>query len=322
MSTSPFPLLAAIPFLLGLAAPASAKIWPTTGQTIAHDPTLVVSEDLWWYYSTGKGLKTRHSTDGVHWIDGGPLYTEEQSWWRNYAPKMDPVDIWAPDITFYNGRYWMYYSVSEFGKNNSAIGLRSCTSLTKADWREDGAVVWSQAGVHPYNAIDPHLCFDQAGKPWMAFGSWFGGIALAPVDPATMKLGGEVKIIAKREGGIEGPSLMYSHGYYHLFVSIDFCCRGVESNYKIVTGRAKSIEGPYVDRTGKPLLEGGGTVLEVGGDRWKGPGGQDVYEHNGQTFLIRHAYDTQDKGEPHVRLGELYWDAEGWPTLTDPTAKP
>jgi arabinan endo-1,5-alpha-L-arabinosidase len=55
-------------------------------------------------------------------------------------------DVWAPDLEYYRGRYYCFYSVSEFGKNNSAIGLVSCSSISRGDWRDDGVVVSSKAG--------------------------------------------------------------------------------------------------------------------------------------------------------------------------------
>jgi arabinan endo-1,5-alpha-L-arabinosidase len=137
-----------------------------------------------------------------------------------------------------------------------------------------------------------------------------------------MKPTGAIRRIAKRENGIEAPNLVYANGWYYLFVSIDKCCQGVNSTYKIAVGRSKEIAGPYVDKTGAPLLEGGGTLLEVGGERWKGPGGQDVY-HNGDGWIMaRHSYDAQNHGRPALRISDLYWDADRWPTLQKPASLP
>lgn len=312
---APLALMAAALFA---GAPARAAEWPLTGSLIAHDPTLIREGDSWWCFYTGKGLPSKTSPDGRAWTLRSPLFSKELSWWRTYAPKMGAVDVWAPDVHHFGQRYWLYYCVSEFGKNNSAIGLMSCTSLALGDWRDEGVVLSSKAGIDTYNALDPNLTVDAAGRPWLVFGSWFSGIYIVPIDPATMKPAGVPRNLAYRENGIEGPVVVYRDGYYYLFTSIDRCCRGADSNYKISVGRSRAITGPYVDEQGKDMMAGGGTIIERGGPRWRGPGGQDVRDFGGHWLLVRHSYDAEHKGEPTLRIADLYFDKDGWPTLAKP----
>ena len=295
-----------------------AADWPLTGALQAHDPSLIKEGGTWWCFTTGAGLRVKSSADGREWVQAKPLFAAELPWWRKYAPAMRPLDVWAPDVQEFGGRIWCYYSVSEFGRNSSAIGLRSCTSLAAGDWRDDGVVISSRRGLDSYNAIDPFLTTDADGHPWLVFGSWFDGIQLVSLDPGTMKPAGPIRCIAKRENGIEGPNLVCVNGYYYLFVSIDKCCQGVNSTYKIACGRADKITGPYVDKAGVPLLRGGGTVLEAGGERWKGPGGQDVYQNGGAWVIARHAYDATNSGRPALLISDLYWDADHWPAFANP----
>ncbi|HEU5080803.1 MAG TPA: glycoside hydrolase family 43 protein [Opitutaceae bacterium] len=304
--------------LLGSALSLRADEWPLKGDLGAHDPTVLQEGAVWYAFTTGKGLPTKTSTDVFTWKQGSPLFTAELSWWRTWAPNMGQLDVWAPDLHVYNGRVWCFYSVSEFGKNNSAIGLKSATSLAAGDWRDDGLVIGSKSGTDAYNAIDPNLTIDTEGRPWLVFGSFFDGIHITALDPATMKPTGTLFSIAKRANGVEGANVVFRNGYYYLFVSIDKCCQGVNSTYKIAYGRSKSITGPYVDKDGGPMLNGGGTILEAGGDRWKGPGGQDVYDNNGTWVIARHAYDAVNNGAPTLRIADLYWDSSDWPTLTKP----
>ncbi|HYC70315.1 MAG TPA: glycoside hydrolase family 43 protein [Opitutaceae bacterium] len=301
--------------VLVVVASTQAAEWPLGGALGAHDPTIIREGDTWWCFTTGRGLRVKKSTDGRTWTQAEPLLTEERAWWRKYAPQMKPLDIWAPDIHAFGGRVWCFYTVSEFGRNNSAIGLLSCSSLAAGDWRDDGLVIGSARGVEAYNAIDANLAVDAEGQPWLAFGSWFDGLQIVRLDPATMKPVGPITALARREGGIEAPVIVHAGGYYHLVHSIDKCCDGVASTYKIATGRAREITGPYVDRAGRPLLEGGGTVIEMGGARWKGPGGQDVHRDGERWVLARHAYDAENNGRPALRIADLRWDAEGWPEL-------
>jgi arabinan endo-1,5-alpha-L-arabinosidase len=222
-------------------------------------------------------------------------------------------DVWAPDVQLFNGRVWLYYSISTFGSNTSAIGLASKASLSASGgWRDDGLVIRSISSNN-YNAIDPNLAIDAAGQPWLAFGSFWTGIKLTRIDPATMKPTGSLASLASRSGGIEAPVIVYRGPYYYLFVSIDRCCNGVNSTYKITYGRATSITGPYVDKNGTSMLNGGGTLLESGSERWRGPGGQDVH---GTSVLARHAYDATANGAPKLLINDLFWDSAGWPTYS------
>jgi arabinan endo-1,5-alpha-L-arabinosidase len=247
---------------------------------------------------------------------------------------MRKLDVWAPDVHRFNGRFWCYYSVSEFATNHSAIGLLSCSSLAKGDWRDDGFVISSvsaaqaRAASNPetrldpsgtpwFNTIDPSLATDVSGAPWLVFGSWFDGIHVVRLDPATMKPSGAPYSIAYKPNGIEAPNIVRHRGFYYLFVSIDKCCQGVKSTYKIAYGRSTGITGPYVDQAGVPMLSSGGSILIAGGPRWKGPGGQTVYENSNGWIVVYHSYDAENKGAPTLRIGDLYWDADEWPTITN-----
>ena len=306
--------------LVAAVQQSSGAEWPLTGELAAHDPTLLKEGNTWWCFATGPGVRVKFSADGLNWSQGQPLFAEQLDWWRKFAPRMRQLDVWAPDLQKFGDRIWCYYSVSEFGRNNSAIGLKSCTSLARGDWRDDGLVISSKSGVEAFNAIDPNLTTDGAGNPWLVFGSWFDGIQIVALDGVTMKPTGPIRCLARREGGIEGANVVYTHGHYYLFVSIDKCCLGVNSTYKIACGRSAKIEGPYVDKEGVALLNGGGTVLEAGHERWKGPGGQDVYQNGNAWLIARHAYDANNRGKPALMIADLFFDADLWPTLTEPNS--
>jgi arabinan endo-1,5-alpha-L-arabinosidase len=293
--------------------PAQAAFWNLTGAVGAHDPTIIKEGSLWWVFSTGTGMPIKYSSDGKAWTQGVQRFGSELSWWRTYAPNMGANDVWAPDIRLFNGRYWCYYAVSEFGKNNSAIGLTSCSSIVKGDWRDDGVVISSKSGVNAYNAIDPDITVDASGTPWLSFGSWFDGIHVVKLNTSTMKPTGTIYSIAKRSNGVEGANIVYANGFYYLFVSIDKCCLGVNSTYKIAYGRSSSITGPYADKSGTAMLSGGCTVLDAGNSRWIGPGGQDVYQNGSAWVIARHAYDANNNGAPTLLINDLYWSG-GWPT--------
>ncbi|WIV20209.1 glycoside hydrolase family 43 protein [Paenibacillus polygoni] len=298
--------------LVGLSSPSFAAFWNVTGDTGVHDPSIIKEGNSWYTFSTGQGIQVLKSDNGTQWYRVPQIFLTPPAWWKTYVPKQTTNDVWAPDIQEYNGRVWLYYSISSFGSNQSAIGLASASSIGAGQWRDDGLVLRTTTSDN-YNAIDPNLVIDASGEPWLVFGSYWSGIKLTKIDKNTMKPTGSITSIAARpsnSGAIEGPSMVYRNGYYYLFASIDSCCKGVDSTYKIVYGRSKNITGPFVDKNGVDMLSGGGTILDTGNDKWKGPGGQDIY---GTNIIARHAYDAEDNGNPKLLISDLNWDSSGWP---------
>jgi arabinan endo-1,5-alpha-L-arabinosidase len=173
-----------------------------------------------------------------------------------------------------------------------------------------------------WNAIDPSVTFDANGVPWLAFGSFWDGIKMRRIDANTGKLATEDTTLyglASRGGGaIEAPAITYHDGYYYLFVSFDFCCRGVQSTYKIMVGRARSITGPYVDREGTSMSLGGGSLVVAGDDRYAGSGGESVFLDGGAARLVYHAYDKLLNGMPQLQIRDLIWSNDGWPAVRQP----
>jgi arabinan endo-1,5-alpha-L-arabinosidase len=283
--------------------------WPLTGNLGTHDPTLINENGTWWEFQTGAGIYGKVSRNGgLQWDPLPSLLPNGLSWWRTYVPNQVGIDVWAPDVKVYNGRTYLYYSVSTFGSRVSLIGLLSASSIAAGDWRDDGLVIRTTESNN-YNAIDPDLVVDANGAPWLSFGSWNSGIKLTRLG-SNMKPTGTLYSIASRGGGIEAPTIILRNGYYYLFVSTGTCCQGVNSTYQIRYGRSTSITGPYLDRSGVNMLNGGGTLFDGGNDRWRGPGGQDIA---GTSVIVRHAYDAQDNGNAKLLISNLNWDSDGWP---------
>lgn len=281
--------------------------WPLTGSLGVHDPSIIQSGS-WYIFGTGVGIQVKRSSDGLAWSDIGRVFSSYPSWANTYVPNHES-NIWAPDIKNYNGQFYLYYSISSFGSNTSAIGLAVSSSLT-GGWSDKGMVIRSTSS-NSYNCIDPHLVIDNSGNAWLAFGSWWNGIHIVQLDKSTMKprSGASIINIAKRSGGIECPSIVYRNGYYYLFVSIDKCCDGANSTYKIAYGRSSSITGPYVDKNGTRMLDGGCSIFDAGNDYWRGPGGQSL---SGTSVIAHHAYRSTD-GAAMLLIKNLYWDSAGWP---------
>ncbi|MDB5538988.1 MAG: beta-xylosidase, partial [Devosia sp.] len=104
-------------------------------------------------------------------------------------------------------------------------------------------------------------------------------------------------------------------GKFYLFVSFDQCCKGIASTYNMRVGRADAVTGPYLDRDGKPMLEGGGSLLLGSTGRFIGPGGQEAIVTSKGEMLAYHYYDGDDLGVSKLQLSPLHWTSDGWPEL-------
>ncbi|MBW3636823.1 MAG: arabinan endo-1,5-alpha-L-arabinosidase, partial [Armatimonadetes bacterium] len=291
----------------------------------AHDAVIMREGDDFYLFSTGRGVSVRRSTNFQHWGSRESVLSEPPAWCEQLVPGNRGF-FWAPDIAFFGGRWHLYYSVSTFGSNRSAIGLATNVTLdsqhSNYEWRDEGMVCQSHR-EDGWNAIDPNVLFDAQGRLWMALGSFWDGIKLRRLDEITGKLSDEdttLHSLARRprtpeiQGSVEAPFIVRRGEFYILFVSFDFCCRGVDSTYNIRVGRARDITGPYLDRDGTALLEGGGTLVRQSDARWRGPGHNSVFhDRNGADWLIYHAYDAENGGASRLRVEKLGWDEDGWP---------
>jgi len=295
--------------------------WKLSGNLDAHDPVIIKQGDIWYMFTTGVGISMKRSENGTHWENLGKVFRSQPDWHRQMVPRNDG-NLWAPDIFYHQGRYYLYYSVSSFGSNTSVIGLATNVTLDPQnadyDWVDGGAVIQS-TGADDYNTIDPNVAQDRAGNLWLGFGSFWSGIKLVRLDSETMKPAANPTLvsIASRPGStaIEAPFIIERNGYYYLFVSFDFCCRGVNSTYKIMVGRSQEITGPYLDKDGNDMVNGGGSLVDAGDSRWIGPGHNSVHQQGHSAILVNHAYDKLNSGRATLQIRPLYWDADGWPTL-------
>lgn len=319
-----------IPFLIFLVALIGTS---SLAQDITvHDPVMIKQKDTYYLYCTGEGISVFSSKDMKKW-DKEPAIFKEKPVWADSVAADFKNHIWAPDISFHNNKYYLYYSVSAFAKNTSAIGVTINTTLDPKDpaykWVDQGIVIQSIPNRDMWNAIDPNLTFDENNTPWLSFGSFWEGLKMVKLNPdlksiaqpqewhsiAKRKRGVEVEDTHPGEAALEAPFIFKKNGYYYQFLSWDFCCQGEKSTYKVVVGRSKNITGPYVDKEGKLLTEGGGTLLIQGGQNWYGAGHNSAYTFDGKDYIIFHAYDIKQKGRPILQIEELKWDADLWPVL-------
>jgi arabinan endo-1,5-alpha-L-arabinosidase len=304
-----------------------------------HDPSIAKDGETWYLFGTANGpnrkgdLPIRCSQDLHHWRLCGSVFEKIPDWITQQSPATK--ELWAPDISYFNGEFHLYYAFSVFGKNTSGIALLTNKTLNPSSpdfhWVDHGLVLRSRL-EDDFNAIDPNLVIDEKGQAWLAFGSFWSGIKMRQIDPKTGLLSTthtKLYSLASRKRpqnpppnppglpgdwqAVEAPFIIHHSDYFYLFVSWDLCCRGTKSNYKTMVGRSRSVTGPYVDASGTPMLEGGGTPLLLANSRWIGPGGESLLQQKDGDIIVYHAYDGTT-GNAYLQISTVAW-VNGWPKV-------
>ena len=306
-----------------------------TSNPMVHDPVMAKEDGVYHIFATGMGIQRMTSKDRKNWqVKAMPVMTVIPKWTRDSVPGFDK-HVWAPDIIRWHNKWWLAYSCSTFGKNGSAIGLLSAAKLDSPIWNDEGCIVASRENRDNWNAIDPNFVIDDNDTPWMVWGSFWDGIQIVRLDTTMHVAKGEKpRTLARRyapgtttaepnptsahagTNAIEAPFVMKHQGYYYLFVSWDYCCRGSKSNYRVAVGRSKNVDGPYLDKRSNDMLNGGGTVLLEGDKKqYEATGHCAAYSIDGKDIFIYHGYSTEMKGAPVLIQREIRWTDDGWPEL-------
>ncbi|KAF2437171.1 endo-1,5-alpha-L-arabinosidase [Tothia fuscella] len=341
--TTIWPLVIAIASALTTSNPFSQSNWPlphnitgtdTPGQwggVHLHDPSIVQGPDGAYYSFSTHGLVSISravSLDG-YWEHIGSVLTRQ-----SIIDLPGRNDTWAPDVSKIGNTYYCYYSISTFGSQNSAIGLATSQTLLPGSWTDHGAVLESgkdkRYPLNATNGIDANIFVDEkSGEVFLNYGSFWSDIWQFKLlkDLKGLDWSWPPKQLSFEPKGTnpeEGASISENKGWYYLWVSHGVCCgfnttlpvKGEE--YEILVGRSKTHYGPFVDREGKDMKNGGGSVVYGSHEYVYGPGGQGVLKnYNGRDVLYFHyvptyvSYIDEDK-----RLGWDYIEyVDGWPVL-------
>ncbi len=315
------------PLALTLPDDVSAQQCADPDVIRSHDP----EDPSWYLYCTRDALNsnilnadntlrfysipTFKSTDLTHWTFVNEALPTKPAWIGN-------GDMWAPDVVFKNGTYYLYYTATESTGpgGGSAIGVATSNSPT-GPWTDSGKAVVEPQDTSPENPGDRRWTFDPevltvGEASYIYFGSYHGGVFVRKLsadglstDPTT-----EVQVtIANR---YEATSIVEHDGWYYLLGSATNCCGGPATGYAVFAGRSQSPTGPFVDRAGVSLLEGrvGGTpVLHQNGNRWIGTGHNTmITDYDGQQWILYHGVDRAD---PYIAGATGYTKR---PLLMDP----
>ena len=309
----------------------------------AHDPVAAFCDGRYYVFTTGMTIMS--SADLKTWRFEGRVLDSIPQWAADKGFRGMP---WAPDVFYHDGTWYVYYSYSHFGKNISAIGVVTNKTLNPESpdykWVDQGMIVESIPGRDEWNAIDANVALDDEGNAWLSFGSFWRGIKMFKLDETltrmaepqvwfpicrspdgttvdTSKTDTEVTMDSRGRdfdagnGAVEAPFIFKRDGWYYLFVSYDYCCRGQKSNYNVVVGRSKEITGPYYDKDGKSLMQSGGTMVAQGNEQFAGVGHCSVYTFDGKDYIFMHGYDNDHDYRSKLLVREVTWTPDGWPVV-------
>lgn len=331
----------------GQGRPPMAAIGvPVLGMPFVHDPSTVVRfHGKYYVFSTGRGAPFYSSPDGLTWTREGSVFSPNPNTPADgyqgaipeavhaAVPKNNGSDVWAPDIVRLNGQFYLYYAVSSWGSFQSAIGLATNPVLDPKDpaykWTDRGVFV-SSNGNEDLNAIDPGVIAAPDGTLWICYGSYHGSIRITQLDPKTglalrpKELGAPVATARESEAS----DIIFHDGYYYLFVNHNSCCKGKNSEYNIRIGRARTITGPYLDKHGDTMAQGGGSLFLAAHDHRIGPGHFGLltdYDRDpkvpaadsAQQFSVHYEADTTRGGRSVLDIRPLLWSLDGWPIAGD-----
>jgi arabinan endo-1,5-alpha-L-arabinosidase len=320
--------------LAALCAGQATGPFPAYGATGSHDPSTLLKDGAKYFiFSDGQGIGGKSTPDLRNWTAVSAVFPGSPPAWTTVAITNFTGYFWAPDIAYFNGRYNLYYACSQWGTINSAIGLVTSPSLVSPVWTDQGKVIQSNPNfatttntdLTAYNCIDPSIMVDTNGSVWMSFGSYSDGILIMQLDPFTGKrIAANSPIYRVSNNGpvffsnTEEASCLYQRGgYYYLFVNFGGCCAGVNSTYNIRVGRSATVAGPYYDKSGINMTNGGGTMVLESTARFIGPGHAAIMNDNGTNWFTFHYYDGNNGGSATLGLMQLSWTADGWPVLTN-----
>ena len=285
----------------------------------AADPTVIRTEDGFYLYAT--------QTD-KYWV---PIYFSKDlvNWefkrtaFRNATKPQIPGGgaFWAPEIRHINGKYVLYFSWAKWGDGDASYTAVATSDSPLGDFVNSKELLTKED--FGSNCID-QFYYEEDNKKYMFVGS-FNGIYVTELtdDGLSVKRNENGTQTLKKQvcgKAFEGTNIYKKNGYYYLFASINNCCDGERSRYKVVVGRSQDLLGPYLDKSGKDMINNAWElVLEGDGQKFFGPGHNSiiVQDDAGTDWMIYHSY-VKENGEVGGRLGMLdrvLWTEDGWPYI-------
>ena len=276
-----------------------------------------------YYMAAGGGWPDQliwHSQDLVNWE---PL-TRALRKFNGYA--------WASELTYYDGRFYLYTTQVDPDRGNIGplnLSQRSLLGVPFKDhgdhawenvvlWAKDPSGPWSDPiNIGVYGVFDPGHVVNQQGNHYLYFNKGMM-IHLAPDGLSTV---GDLKHVY--DGWdypedwvveckcLEAPKLKYHDGYYYLF-SAEGGTAGPTTAHMEIVARSKSVEGPWENSPYNPLVH----TRSQDEKWWRQGHGTLIDDVNGEWWFMytgyEHGYTVYGK---QSLLLPVEWTTDGWPRI-------
>lgn len=274
------------------------------------DPSVVKIGDTYWASATTSNwlpaYPLLYSKDLVNWQTAGAVFTTKPVWADYY--------FWAPEVTYENGKVYIYYSAHK-KDGNLCVGIASA-DRPEGPYKDHGPIICQEVG-----SIDAFPMRDKDGKLYMIWKEDGNSVRkptpiwIQELNEERTALIGTKKELFRNEASweanlVEGVSMMRHGDYFYAFYAAAGCC-GDGCSYQTGVARAKSLLGPWEKYAQNPVLVNEGP--------WKCPGHGTPLEKDGKFYFLYHAYDTAG-GVYTGRQGllkEFSFTNDGWIKFAD-----
>ena len=292
-----------------------------------HDPSMIWDGSNYYLFATGGTLSDRKSANLMQWTTAGKVYPAIPAW-ATAIIGSGLTSLWAPDISYFNGLFHVYYAGSTFGSNTSVIGLATNVALdaTKAGyaWVDQGLVIAEQEHRRLQRHRSQRLRSTRTAPPgWRSGRSGRASSCTSSTRPPAMFATDDPTLYSIAVDATAGRSRRRRSSRTTASTTCScpstLCCKGVSSTYRTMVGRASAITGPYADSTGKAMMQGsGGDQLLATDGRYIGPGGGTAWKDGDNYLYVYHYYDGDANGASKLLIRPITFTADDWIVLGDP----
>lgn len=300
------------------------------------DPSIVKGDDGCLYVFSTSQIVLK-SEDGCNFEVIATNLFPKPSWHTELYPDVSSASfgVWAPDVVKIQDKWIYYYSLSGWDR---PCGIGYAIADDIAGPYEDQGKLFDIKEIGIENCIDPQVFVEDDGSVYMTVGSFRGLYVVELTKDGMECLNGvdyqkENKVLVAGKPGpwdgstYEGSYVIKENGYYYYFGSAGTCCDGINSSYRVLVGKSKSIKGPYVDSKGFALTTSGSGITRGNNVVWAGvdnnrsvygPGHNSIFKDDkGDLWIYYHAYSAADNFRTrHLFMDKLVWDDNGYPYVS------
>ncbi|MCW3107115.1 MAG: Beta-xylosidase [Segetibacter sp.] len=282
------------------------------------DPSIVKIGDTYWASATTSNWMPAYpilkSPDMVHWTTQGYIFNKLPDWADYY--------FWAPEITYDNGKVYVYYAAHKKG-GNLCLGIASADK-PEGPYKDHGPMMCEEVG-----SIDAFPMRDENGRLFLVWKEDANSVnkptpiwAMEMNEQRTALIGEKHELfrnkIAWEENLVEGVSMIKHGEYFYALYAAAGCC-GVGCTYVVGVARAKKLLGPWEKDPVNPVLKSN--------EQWICPGHGTAIEKDGRYYFLHHAYDKKTNAFTGRQglLSEFRFTPDGWVkfvNIPEPIAKP